>query len=199
MWSVLGIGEHKALWGAGGSRAIFNGGWLNSNKWQNLYQMSYISVMGEEQKILSFFLPSYLMTHSRKRTKTDVAVAFLHSIWICRAPMDACLPHIQTQMLCYSSLLLMGRNKRVIVVYEATHWWTEREDRLIPGVRVCVCVCESGDAALPSPKAAGWTLPALFPETPFTPKDLITSFSHSVGQTIRKRWECCGKSDHLSL
>lgn len=68
MWSVLGISEHKALWGAGSSRAILNGGWLNSNKWQNLDQMSYISVMGEEH-ILSFF-PLHFMTHSRKQKET---------------------------------------------------------------------------------------------------------------------------------
>lgn len=60
MWSALGISEHRALWGAGGRRALLNGGWLNSSKWQNLHQMSYISVIGEECGIHGVF--SHLRT-----------------------------------------------------------------------------------------------------------------------------------------
>lgn len=67
MWSALGISVHKALWGAGGRRALLNGGWLNSSKWQNLHQMSYISVIGEEYRIHGVF--SHLRTCWRKKKK----------------------------------------------------------------------------------------------------------------------------------
>lgn len=65
MWSALGISEHRVLRGAGGRRALLNAGWLNSSKWQNLHQMSYISVIGEECRIHGVF--SHLRTCWRKR------------------------------------------------------------------------------------------------------------------------------------
>lgn len=64
MWSALGISEHRVLWGAGGRRALLNAGWLNSSKWQNLHQMSYISVIGEECRIHGVF--SHFRTCWRK-------------------------------------------------------------------------------------------------------------------------------------
>lgn len=74
MWSALGIREHKALWGAGSKRAILNGGLLNSSKWLNLHQMSYIRVIGEECRIHGAF------PHKRKGKTRQFPV--LHYIWL---------------------------------------------------------------------------------------------------------------------
>lgn len=74
MWSALGISEHKALRGAGGRRALLNGGWLNSSKLQNLHQMSYISVIREECRIHGVF--SHLRTCKGEKNPTKSALQF---------------------------------------------------------------------------------------------------------------------------
>lgn len=78
MWSALGISEHKALWGASNRRVILNGGWLNSRKLQNLNQMSYISVIGEECRIHEVFC--HLRTFWRKKERKKRHCSFLFCI-----------------------------------------------------------------------------------------------------------------------